>query len=295
MKHLSVATVVVAAVLSLAWLASGGVRPIWGVPALVVMVAAAFVVQVFGFFHALVSRTERYFDLLGSLTYISLAVVGLATNGDRRALSWLLAAMVVVWAARLGSFLFRRVTRNGGDDRFEEILTRPARLLVTWMLQGAWISITGLAAWIGITSVDDPRLDGRVVVGVAVWVVGLAIEVVADHQKKTFRDRDPQRREFIREGLWAWSRHPNYFGEIVLWIGVFLVVAPYLQGFQWLAILSPLFVVGLLTRVSGIPLLEKKADAAWGGRADYEEYKRTTSVLIPLPTRRGRAEAADGR
>jgi len=116
---------------------------------------------------------------------------------------------------------------------------------------------------------------------VLVWLVGFGFEVVADRQKRRFRSDPDNEGEFIRSGLWRLSRHPNYFGEIVLWVGVALVALPALEGWQHVTLVSPLFVYLLLTRVSGIPMLEEKADERWGGREDYERYKRETPVLWP--------------
>jgi steroid 5-alpha reductase family enzyme len=114
-----------------------------------------------------------------------------------------------------------------------------------------------------------------------VWVIGFTIEVAADVQKSRFNSDPTNKGRFVRDGLWSRSRHPNYFGEIVLWIGVAIIALPILQGWQWVALLSPIFVTLLLTRVTGIPLLEMKADKKWGGQPDYEAYKQATPVLIP--------------
>ena len=111
----------------------------------------------------------------------------------------------------------------------------------------------------------------------------MVIEIIADRQKSKFKDDPNNEGKFINVGLWAWSRHPNYFGEIVLWTGMAIVAVPVLQGWQWATLISPVFVAFLLIRVSGIPLLEKKADERWGGQEDYEEYKRRTPVLVPRP------------
>jgi steroid 5-alpha reductase family enzyme len=106
---------------------------------------------------------------------------------------------------------------------------------------------------------------------------------VSDAQKNRFRADPANRGKFIQTGLWAWSRHPNYFGEIVLWIGVAIIALPVLRGWQYLTLISPVFVTLLLTRVSGVPMLERRADEKWGGQEDYEAYKARTPVLIPRP------------
>lgn len=281
----SVITIVVALLIGAAVAVAGsqGGATIGGFPLLALAVIAAFAIQVIAYIPAAILRTERFFDLTGSVTFIviSVALVLLAPHRDARGI--VLAAMVALWAVRLGVFLFARVRRAGSDSRFEKIKGAPIRFLQVWVIQGLWVSITAAAAWIAMTVAPEQQrpLEWLGIVGIVVWVVGLTIEIVADAQKTAFRADPANADRFIDSGLWARSRHPNYFGEIVLWIGVALVAVPVLQGWQWVALLSPLFVVLLLTRVSGIPLLEAKADASWGSRDDYAAYKKRTPVLIP--------------
>ena len=282
--------VVVALVVGAGLAVAGSFRgaQVGGIPVFAIAVTAAFVIQFLVFIPSAVRRTERFFDLTGSLTFIavSIALALLAPAQDAR--GWILAAMVVVWAARLGSFLFARVHRAGTDGRFDEIKTNPLRFFQVWCIQGLWVALTASAAWIAMSAdaADRAPLDGFAVAGIVVWLAGMVFEVVADLQKQAFRANPANKGEFIRTGLWSRSRHPNYFGEILVWVGVFVVAAPVLQGWQWVAVLSPLFVVLLLTRVSGIPLLEKRADERWGGRADYRAYRDRTPVLIPALTAR---------
>ncbi|KQR48307.1 hypothetical protein ASF87_05190 [Microbacterium sp. Leaf161] len=266
---------------------SQGGAAIGGIPLFALAVAAAFAIQVIAFIPAMILRTERFFDLTGSLTFlaISVALVLLTPMPDAR--SWILAAMVILWAVRLGSFLALRVHKAGSDGRFDEIKGSPVRFLQVWVIQGAWVSITAAAAWIAISTDAAARapIGWLTVVGIVVWLLGMTIEIVADAQKSAFRADPKNKDEFIRTGLWSRSRHPNYFGEIVIWVGVFLTAAPVLAGWQWVAILSPLFVILLLTRVSGIPLLEARAEKKWGDRADYVEYRENTPSLVPRLTR----------
>ncbi|MEX8057019.1 DUF1295 domain-containing protein [Microbacterium sp. 16-032] len=282
--------VVVALVVGAGLAVAGSFRgaQVGGIPVFAIAVTAAFVIQFLVFIPSAVRRTERFFDLTGSLTFIavSIALALLAPAQDTR--GWILAAMVVVWAARLGSFLFARVHRAGTDGRFDEIKTNPLRFFQVWCIQGLWVALTASAAWIAMSAdaADRAPLDGFAVAGIVVWLAGMVFEVVADLQKQAFRANPANKGEFIRTGLWSRSRHPNYFGEILVWVGVFVVAVPVLQGWQWVAVLSPLFVVLLLTRVSGIPLLEKRADERWGDRADYRAYRDRTPVLIPALTAR---------
>jgi steroid 5-alpha reductase family enzyme len=188
---------------------------------------------------------------------------------------------VAVWAIRLGSFLFGRIRKAGKDDRFDEIKPSFIRFLNVWTIQGLWVTFTMAAALVAITTATRKELDLFAIVGFLVWIFGFAIEVVADSQKSRFSANPDNKGKFIQTGLWSRSRHPNYFGEIMLWVGIAIIALPVLQGWQWFALISPFFVTLLLTRVSGVPLLEKKADKKWGGQEDYESYKKRTPVLIP--------------
>jgi steroid 5-alpha reductase family enzyme len=197
--------------------------------------------------------------------------------------SWLLVAFVSIWAIRLGTFLFRRVRAAGEDRRFRDIKPSWSRFLVAWTIQGLWVSLTLAAALAAITTMVRRDLGIFALVGTLVWLLGFGIEVVADRQKSAFRADPENKDKFINSGLWSWSRHPNYFGEIVLWIGVAIIAIPVLSDWQWLTLISPVFVFILLTRVSGVPMLEARADQKWGGQVDYEDYKARTSQLILRP------------
>ena len=267
----------------MAWAGSQGGYSVAGIGIFAIAVVGAFVVQWIVFVPSFWARTERFFDLTGSLTFIGMTAVIVILTPMMDARGWMLAAMVVVWAARLGAFLFSRVRRSGGDDRFDELKESFLRFGQVWTLQGLWVTMTAGAAWIAITAQHRVGIDPFAVIGLIVWLIGLGFEVVADLQKSGFKADPANAGRFIDTGVWSWSRHPNYFGEILLWIGVAIVTLPVLQGWQWVALASPVFVAALITKVSGIPLLEAKADAKWGGQPDYEAYKAKTSVLIPRP------------
>lgn len=252
-----------------------------GLPLFGASVALAFLVQWLVFIPSYWFQTEKFFDLTGSLTYISVTIIAVLFSPviDNRSL--LLAGLVAIWAIRLGAFLFRRIQKAGKDDRFDELKPSFFRFLNVWTIQGLWVTFTAAAALVAITTSVRKELDVFALVGFFVWVFGFAIEVIADSQKSRFSANPANKGKFIQTGLWSRSRHPNYFGEIVLWLGIAIIAIPVLQGWQWVAMISPLFVTLLLTRVSGVPLLEKKADAKWGGQEDYEKYKKNTPVLIP--------------
>jgi steroid 5-alpha reductase family enzyme len=262
---------------------SQGGATVGGIPIFALCVALAFLIQWLAFIPAYLLQNEGFFDLTGSLTYVTVALVAVLLGPVIDGRSVLLLALVVVWAARLGSYLFRRIRKAGKDARFDAIKPSFIRFLNTWTLQGLWVTLTLAAALAAVTTAVRKDLGVYALIGTLVWVAGFAVEAAADVQKSRFRADQGNKGTFIRSGLWAWSRHPNYFGEIVLWIGVALVALPVLRGWQYVTLISPLFVILLLTRVSGVPMLEKRADEKWGGQDEYEAYKERTPVLIPRP------------
>lgn len=268
------------------WAGSQDGAAVGGVPVFTLSVGLAFVIQWLAFIPAYLLQSERFYDLTGSLTYMAVTATAVALGPEIDARSLVLLAVVVIWAARLGGYLLRRIRKAGKDDRFDEIKPSFPRFLIAWTTQGLWVTLTLAAALAAITTSEREQLGALSFVGLAVWVVGIGIEATADYQKSRFRADPASKGRFIRSGLWSWSRHPNYFGEIVLWVGVALIAVPVLHGWQWVTLISPVFVAFLLIRVSGIPMLERKADGKWGGQEDYEDYKAGTSVLVPLPPKK---------
>jgi len=273
---------------------SQGGASAFGIPIFALSVGLAFLIQWLAFILAYLLQTEKFFDLTGSVTYVTVTAFAALLSPVVDGRSILLLVLVVVWAGRLGTFLFRRILKAGKDARFDEIKPSFIRFLNTWTLQGLWITFTLAAALAAITTTARRELGGFALAGFLVWAFGFTIEAVADAQKSRFRADPENKGKFIHNGLWAWSRHPNYFGEIVLWVGVAIIALPVLRGWQWVTLISPLFVALLLTRISGVPILEKRADEKWSGQEDYEAYKERTPVLIPRPPRTGSGESEEG-
>lgn len=280
-----VAAIVIAIVVGalVSWAGSDSGNMVNALPIFALCGVLAFVINWLAFIPAALQQTERYYDLVGGITYISVTLFAVALSGELDLRAMLVAAMVMFWALRLATFLFRRISRDGKDSRFDNIKNRPLRFFMAWTIQGLWVLLTAAAALAVITGGVREPLGAIGIAGIAVWSVGILIEIVSDRQKSNFRSNPDNKGKFINTGLWAWSRHPNYFGEIVLWTGMAIVAVPVLHGWQWATLISPVFVTFLLTKVSGIPLLEEKADQRWGGQDDYEEYKRRTPVLVPKP------------
>lgn len=254
-----------------------------GLAVFTIGVAAAYIVNWIVFIPSWFAHTEKYFDLTGSLTYLSVTALALVLSPDMDLRGWLAAAMVAVWAGRLGSFLFRRISKDGKDGRFDRMKFDFWQFLMTWTIQGLWVSLTLAAALAIITALDRASFGVLGAIGLVVWAVGFAIEVMADSQKSAFKADPTNEGRFITTGLWSWSRHPNYFGEITLWTGMLIMGIPVLSGWRWIAVISPVFVFVLLTRISGVPLLERRAEKRWGSEPEFRAYTDNTSVLFPLP------------
>jgi steroid 5-alpha reductase family enzyme len=267
--------------LCIALAGSQGGSQVSGIPVFAICVGLTFIIQWVMFTFSYLNQTEKYYDLTGSLTYISMTLLAVLLSQHVDARSILLLVLIMIWAGRLGSFLFLRIKKAGKDGRFDTLKTSFVRFLTAWTTQGLWVTFTSAAAWTAITTTTRKPLGVFTIFGLLIWVFGFSFEVIADTQKSRFRVDPGNQGKFIQSGLWSLSRHPNYFGEIVLWIGVAIITLPVLRGWQWVTLISPVFVTILLTRISGIPLLEKRSDEKWGGQADYEAYKERTPVLIP--------------
>ena len=242
--------------------------------------AIGFILHWLMFVPAYAFQTEHYFDLTGSISYITtvVAAVMLSSSIDLRDL--IICAMIVIWAVRLGSFLFWRIKKDGQDTRFIVMKTQFIWFLMTWTLGGLWVLVTMAAGLAAITSNITEDLGALSYIGISLWLFGFAVEVAADAQKRRFKALPENKGRFIKSGLWAWSQHPNYFGEITLWFGLALVALPVLSGWQLCTLISPIFVYLLLTRVSGIPLLDRLALKKWGNDPDYIAYIESTPSLI---------------
>ena len=252
-----------------------------GWPTMSVLALGAFGIQWLAFIPARVLQSERFYDLTGSITYIAVTLVAISVATTPSGVQWLIAIMIFLWAGRLGSFLFLRIHAAGGDQRFDRIKVSSSRFFVAWTLQGAWVVMTSCAALTAILSAEQPPVGAIYVIGAVMWTTGFAIEVIADRQKSRFREDPGNEDQFINAGLWARSRHPNYFGEILLWAGIAVMAIPYLSGTQWVVMLSPLFVYALLTRLSGIPTLARRGQELWGDDPAYQAYVANTPRLVP--------------
>ena len=242
----------------------------------------AFLIHWLFFIPAYLLKTEKFFDLTGSLTYISIMVYVVYTknNLQEQLGSIILGSLIILWAVRLGSFLFLRIKKAGEDKRFREIKTSFARFFLLWTISGMWVSFCSMCALTAIASNDGVVVNNMFYIGLVTFLVGLSIEIIADSQKTKFR-KDPKNKDkFINEGLWAKSRHPNYVGEITLWAGVAIISFSSLEGWQYISLISPIFTYLLLVYVSGVPQLTASGQKKWGHLESYQEYIKHTPTLI---------------
>ncbi|KAJ7317867.1 hypothetical protein JRQ81_004029 [Phrynocephalus forsythii] len=190
--------------------------------------------------------------------------------------------LVTIWGLRLGLFLFLRILKEGHDRRFNGVRENPTIFFLYWTMQGTWVFITLLPTLILNLEKHQVPLGFLDYLGWFTWAVGFIIEAVADQQKWQFRSNPDNTGRFIQSGLWAYSRHPNYLGEILLWTGLFLSALSVLHGWQYIGIVSPLLVWFLLSYISGIPVLERAAMKRWGKEAAFQDYLQKTPVLWPV-------------
>lgn len=222
-------------------------------------------------------------DFAGSTNFIIIAVLTLVLKGSWHFRQVVLTLLVVIWGLRLGIFLLMRILQWGEDHRFDDKRDNLGKLAIFWIFQAVWVWTVSLPVTVVNASDKDPSIQAEDIVGWIMWSLGICIEATADQQKLSFKNSPENRGKWCNIGLWKYSRHPNYFGELLLWWGVFVASAPVLDGAEWLVILGPIFLTLLLLFVSGLPLLEESADKKFGTVSAYRIYKKTTSPLIPMP------------
>ena len=252
-----------------------------GMNAFTFILIIAVLIQIIFFIPSFLLKTEKYYDLVGSLTYITTVSLAYFSVENKTMIDSIIYFYVMVWALRLGIYLFRRVRNDGKDVRFEQAKRHFLWFLQYWMGQALWVSLTACAAIIAILSPEEDILPVLAMVGMALWLSGFTIESLSDYQKRAFRKENNPTESFIHTGLWARSRHPNYFGEITLWTGIAVIALNTLSGIEYITLISPVFVYILLTRMSGVNLLERIADERYGHLEEYQRYKRNTPVLVP--------------
>ena len=243
----------------------------------------AFIIQWVLFVPAFLFKTEKFYDISGSFTYIS--IISYVYYQSYLLKGFNLGNLILVffigfWAVRLGSFLFLRIHKAGEDKRFRLIKRSPTQFFMTWTFQGMWVSLCSACALTAMASDQGLIINNWFYIGSFLFLFGLAIEIIADYQKTIFRKDDKNKDDFIKTGLWALSRHPNYLGEIILWFGISVISFSSLSDWQYITLISPIFTYLLLVHISGVRILESNGKKKWGHLKNYNEYIDKTPMLL---------------
>jgi len=253
---------------------------IQGINSFTFLLLLSVLIQLVFFIPSYIFKTERLYDLIGSSTYIVVISFAYYSISNKTITDTILFIFVLIWVMRLGIYLFKRIQRDKEDVRFKKAKENFFWFLQYWMGQALWVSITSCAAVISILKSENDSLNIYIIIGVLIWIIGFSVEAIADLQKSKFKKSENTNKTFISKGLWSKSRHPNYFGEITLWIGIYVISFSSFSGIEFLTVISPLFVYLLLTRMSGINMLEKISDERYGHLSEYVQYKKNTPVLF---------------
>ena len=236
-------------------------------------------IQIFFFIFASFFKSDKVTDLSYGLSFIILSIFLLLRNNTFQLIQLIISTLIVLWGVRLAGYLFIRILKIKKDSRFDGMRENFVKFAGFWFFQAITVWIIMLPATFILSSSFKLSLSVLSYTGIGIWTLGFLIESLADHQKYTFKNQN--RTGFIKTGLWKYSRYPNYFGEMTLWWGLFIMTIPYLVGLSWLTILGPVFITFILLFVSGIPLLEKRYNKKYADDKEYQKYKKNTSKLIP--------------
>ena len=246
-------------------------------------VLLAYIIHWIAYIPAYVFQTEKFYDLTGSITYLGVVWFVFLSSYQSISLNFgnlILALLISIWTIRLGIFLFMRIHKAGEDKRFRSIKTSATQFLMTFTLSGLWVTLCSMCALVAISSSDGIVMNAITYIGIILFIIGFGIEIIADNQKTAFRSIEANKDKFITSGLWAKSRHPNYFGEVLLWFAVAVISFSSLEGLQLITLISPVFTYLLLVYVSGVRMLEDMNDKKWGNNEEYLNYKKNTPMLF---------------
>jgi len=247
-------------------------------------VLLAYVIHWIAYIPAYMFQTEKFYDLTGSVTYLSVVWFVFLSTYKSISLNFgnlILVLLISIWTIRLGLFLFMRIHKAGEDKRFRTIKTSASQFFMTFTLSGLWVTLCSMCALVAISSPEGLVMNALTYVGIILFIIGFGIEIVADNQKTAFRSIEANKDSFITSGLWSKSRHPNYFGEVLLWFAIAVISFSSLEGLQLITLISPVFTYILLVYVSGVRMLEDMNDKKWADNEQYKSYKKNTPMLFP--------------
>ena len=252
-----------------------------GIQNITYAVLCIFLIHLLIFVPSYFFQTEKFFDLTGTISYVSSVLFIFFKSNTVESInlgSLVLSTFIIIWSLRLGIFLFLRIKKAGKDRRFNEIKKSFSWFFMTFSVSGMWVTICSICALTGIA--NGIIFSSITIIGIVIFLIGFTIEIIADSQKTKFRANDDNKDKFISSGLWKYSRHPNYLGEIILWLGISLISFSSLEGFQYITLISPIFTYLLLVNVSGINFLEKSGEKKWGHLESYKKYLKETPRLF---------------
>ncbi|MFT5645829.1 MAG: steroid 5-alpha reductase family enzyme [Aureispira sp.] len=247
---------------------------------LIESILTVIIINAIGLIWGYTQQSDKATDLFYSLSFAALTGVLWFAEADSL-MHHLLFGMILLWSFRLGSYLFKRIHAIGKDDRFDQMRKQFIRFASFWLLQALSVLILSIPILI-IFQKSNIEFVPMHLLGIGLWAFGLSIETIADQQKFAFRQNSTNDGQFIQTGLWKRVQHPNYLGEILCWIGIFVCAIPSLENWEWLAIISPIWITFLLVFVSGIPLLQKASKKKYGSLKSYQIYQKNTPLLIPF-------------
>lgn len=230
-------------------------------------------------------KMDKLTDITYAMSFIALAILAFCLTGTYYLRQCLMLGAILLWAVRVGGYLLYRIIRIGHDKRFDPYRASWWRFGIFWLFQAIVVWLTFLPSCLLFANATDFPYEWRDGLGYSLFVVGWIVETVADQQKFRFRSNKANDGRWTDAGLWSWSRHPNYFGELLVWWGLFSVSATSFVGADWkyFSIIGPALLTLSILFFSGITRLEEAADKRYWHNADYQTYKRRTSCLILLP------------
>lgn len=238
--------------------------------------------QVVFFVYAALKKTDKVTDLSYGLTFVIVSLFLYAFNIEYSSVyKAVLLFLVIIWGLRLAIYLFVRILKTGKDKRFDGVREDLKRFGSFWLLQAVSIFVILLPTIYVLIGEEGVSFNWVSFVGFVLSVLGIIIETFADSQKFVFKNNEKNKGKWIDTGLWKYSRHPNYLGEIFVWVGIFIYCLPFIYGWGFLTVISPIYITVLLVFVSGIPTLEREYEKRYAGMKEYDEYKKKTGVLFP--------------
>ena len=242
--------------------------------------AVVFLYMTFVFILALVKKDNSIVDVAWGIGFILVALLNFFLDSTFTFRSVLVTGLVIVWGTRLAVHIYLRNRGKGEDFRYAQWRKDWGKAVVwrsffqIFMLQGFLLLIISCPIML-VNQSEAGGLTALDIAGVAVWLIGFLFEALGDYQLRAFKKKPENKGKIMSQGLWRYTRHPNYFGEVSCWWGIFLIALSIEKG--WTAVISPLVITFLLLRVSGVTMLEKK----YAGNEEFLEYARRTSPFIP--------------